>query len=181
MAPSNYLNQCWLMINGILWHSPYFTGCAQDINCWNGFQKYSCRIIPTSLRANVLTHWGRVTHICIGKLTITGSDNGLSPRRCQAIIWTNADILLIWPLGTMFSEIFIEIQPFSLKKMHLKMSSAKWRPFCVGLDVLRLLEYRFACFFGCNVLMGVLSPLVLCYYCIILSSKNSRGLTNIFY
>ena len=28
-----------------------------------------------------LTHWGRVTHICIGKLTIIGSDNGLLPGR----------------------------------------------------------------------------------------------------
>ena len=32
------------------------------------------------------------------KLTITGSDNGLSPGRRQAIIWTNDGILLIGPL-----------------------------------------------------------------------------------
>ena len=44
-----------------------------------------------------LTHWGRVTHICVGKLTIIGSGNGLSPGRRQAIIWTNAGILLIEP------------------------------------------------------------------------------------
>ena len=83
-----------------------------------------------------LTHWGRVTHICVGKLTIIGSDNDLSPGRHQAIIWTNAGILLIEPLGTIFSEILIVIQIFSFKKMHLKMSSAKWRPFCLGLNVL---------------------------------------------
>ena len=46
-----------------------------------------------------LTHWGRVTHICVGNLTIIGWDNGLSPGRRQAIIWTNAGILLIGPLG----------------------------------------------------------------------------------
>ena len=45
-----------------------------------------------------LTHWGRVRHICVSKLTIIGSDNGLSPDRRQAIIWTNAGILLIGPL-----------------------------------------------------------------------------------
>ena len=56
-----------------------------------------------------LTHWGRVTHICVSKLTTIGSDNGLSPGRRQAIIWTNAGILLIGPLGTNFSEILIEI------------------------------------------------------------------------
>ena len=84
----------------------------------------------------VLTHWGRVTHICVGKLTIIGSDNGLSPGRRQAIIWINAGILLIGPLGTNFSEIYIEILTFSFKKMRLKVSSAKWRPFCLGLNVL---------------------------------------------
>ena len=73
----------------------------------------------------LLTHWGRVTHICVGKLTNIGSDNGLSPGRRQAIIWTNAEILLIGPAGTIFSEILIEIHTFSFKKMHLKMSSGK--------------------------------------------------------
>ena len=83
-----------------------------------------------------LTHWGRVTHICVGKLTIIGSDNGLSPGRRQAIIWTNAGILLIGPFGTNFSEILIATETFSFKKMHLKMSSAKWRLFGLGLNEL---------------------------------------------
>ena len=83
-----------------------------------------------------LTHWGRVTHICVAYLTIIASDNGLSPSRCQAIIWTNAGILVIRPLGTNFSEIIIKIHTFSFKKMLLKMSSAKRRPFCLGLNVL---------------------------------------------
>ena len=86
-----------------------------------------------------LTHWGRVTHICVGKLIIIGSDNGLSPWRRQAIIWTNAVIWSMGPLGTNFSEILIEIHTFSFKKMHLKMSSAKCRLFCLGLNVLRIL------------------------------------------
>ena len=71
----------------------------------------------------ILTHWGRVTHICVSKLTIIGSDSGLSPGRRQAIIWTNAGILLIGPLGTNFGEILPEIHTFSFKKMHLEMSS----------------------------------------------------------
>ena len=83
-----------------------------------------------------LTHWGWVTHICVGNLTIIGSDNGLSPERRQAIIWTIAGILLIGPLGTNFSEIFIEIQTFSFKKIRLKMSSAKCASFHHGLNVL---------------------------------------------
>ena len=81
-----------------------------------------------------LTHW--VTHICVSKLTIIDSGNDLSPGRRQAIIWTNAGILLIRTLGTNFCEILSEIHEFWFKKMHLKMSSAKWRPFCLGLKVL---------------------------------------------
>ena len=81
-----------------------------------------------------LTHWGRVTHICVTKLTIIGSDNGLSPDRRQAIIWTNAGILLIGPLGTNLIEILIEILIFSFKKMRLIVSSAKRRQFCLGLN-----------------------------------------------
>ena len=76
-----------------------------------------------------------MTHICVSK--IIGSDNGLSPGRRQAIIWTNAGILLIRTFGTNFSEILSAIHAFSFKKMHLKMSSAKWRPFCLGLNVLK--------------------------------------------
>ena len=94
------------------------------------------RGVCRSVRSISLTHWGRVTHICVSKLTIIGSDNGLSPERRQAIIWTNAGILLIGPLGTNFSEIVIEIQTFALKKIRLKMSSAKCCLFRLGLHVL---------------------------------------------
>ena len=78
-----------------------------------------------------------MTHICVSNLTIIGSDNGLSPDRRQAINCTNAEILLIGPLGTNFSENLIGIQTFSFYKMHLKMSSAEWHPFCLCLNVLR--------------------------------------------
>ena len=54
-----------------------------------------------------------------------GSDNGLLPIRRWAIIWTNAGILLIWPLGANFNKISIEILTFSFQKMRLKVLSAK--------------------------------------------------------
>ena len=116
-----------------------------------------------------LTHWGRVTHICVSKLTINGSDNGLD--RHQAIMWTNAGILLIGPLGTNFSEILIEIHAFSFKKMHLKMSSGKWRPFCLGLNELRPKAFGNGncCHFGTfgsyfNIRMN--NMFKCCYFCI---------------
>ena len=90
----------------------------------------------------ILTHWGQVMHICVGNLTIIGPDNGLSPFWRQAIIWTNAGILLIGPLGTNFSEILIGIQAFSFKKLHLKTSSAKWHLFCLCLNELMLMWYQ---------------------------------------
>ena len=108
---------------------------SNAVSHWLGANLDSA-LYPYLPEVNNLTHWGRVTHICVRKLSIIGSDNGLSPGRRQAIIWTNAGILLIWTLGTNFSEILIEIHAFSFKKMHLKMSSAKWRPFCLGLNVL---------------------------------------------
>ena len=77
-----------------------------------------------------------MTHICISKLTVIGSHNGLSPGRREAIIWTNAEILFIEPLGTNFSDVLIGIITSSFKKMHLKVSSAKRRPFCLSLNVL---------------------------------------------
>ena len=85
---------------------------------------------------NQLTHGGEMTHICVSRLTITGSDNGLLPGRHQAIISTNAGIVLIGPLKTNLNENAIEILTFSFPKMQLKVSSAKWRPFCLGLNVL---------------------------------------------
>ena len=74
--------------------------------------------------------------MCVSKLTIIGSDNGLSPGWRQAIIWTNDEILLIRTLQTDFSDILSEIHAFSCKKMTLKMSSVKWLQYCFGLNVL---------------------------------------------
>ena len=72
-------------------------------------------------------------HICVSKLTTTCVDDGLSPCRRRVIIWAYARILLIGPLRTNFSEMYI----FSFKKMKLEMSSAKSWPFCLDLNVLR--------------------------------------------
>ena len=105
--------------------------------CHQATSHYLSQCWPRSMASpghKELTHWGRVTHICVSRLIITDWDNGLSPGRRQAIIWTNAGILLIGPVGTNFSDISIKILAFSFKKMPLKVSSAKRRPFCLGLN-----------------------------------------------
>ena len=109
----------------------------------------SAKCRPFYLSLNVLTHWGRVMHICVGDLTIIGSDNGLSPGRRQAIIWTNAVILSIGPLGTNLSETLIKIITFSFKKMRSKVSSGKWRPSYLSLNVLRKLCHHW-CWHLCH-------------------------------
>ena len=82
-----------------------------------------------------LTHWGRVTHICFRKLTIIGSDNGLSPGRRPAIIWTNTEYCQLDP----WEQTSVK---FSVKFIYFHWENAfenvvhKWRPFCFGLNVL---------------------------------------------
>ena len=79
--------------------------CKSEIN--SGWQGLKIVVVVTDLPPhqdggkvvdngfNCITHWGRVTHICVSKLTTIGSDNGLSPGRRQAIIWTKAGMLLV--------------------------------------------------------------------------------------
>ena len=119
MLPSCSSYSTYFCVNLMSYSAHIYTYYATTSLC------FSVVIIMLGIVWNcyVLTHWGRVTHICVSKLTIIGSDNGLSPGRRHAIIWTNAGISLIGPLGTKFSEILIEIHTFSFKKIHLKMSS----------------------------------------------------------
>ena len=70
--------------------------------------------------ATVLTHWGRVTHICVGNLTVIGSDNGFSRGRRQAIIWANDGILLIQPLWKTSVK-------FKSKFYHIHSRKCLWR------------------------------------------------------
>ena len=94
----------------------------------------------SSIEAHINTLRLSDAYICGSKLTIIGSDDDLSPGRRQAIIWTNAGMLLIRTLGTNFSEILSEINTFSFKEMHLKMSSVKWQQFCLSLNMLKHMQ-----------------------------------------
>ena len=69
------------------------------------------------------------------RLTFTGSDNGLSPGRRQAIIWTNAGILLIGPLARNFSENSIDnifIHENAIESVVCEMAVILPRPQCVN-------------------------------------------------
>ena len=118
--------QTWIKIQYFPWDEMHLKSRLQNV----GRFVYQC--------INVLTHWGLVTHICVGNLTNTGSNNGFSPGGRQAIILTNAGIMLIGTLGTNFNGILIKIQTFSFKIIHLKMSSGKWRSSCLAINVLTI-------------------------------------------
>ena len=86
----------------------------------------------------IVTHWSRATHLCVSNLTINGFRSWLvgwpAPSHYLNRCWN----IINWPLAINFSESLSEIQIFSFKKMHLEMASAKWRPFCLGLNVLNI-------------------------------------------
>ena len=56
------------------------------------------------------------------------------PGRHPAIIWTNTGMILIGPIWTTFNDILRENLTF--RKIRLNVSSAKWWPFCFGLNEL---------------------------------------------
>ena len=115
----------------IIHYTPLFWIVAFIVNSWLMWCIHSLGLLHWPL-----THCDRVTHMWVGNLTNIGTDNGLSPGRNQAIIWTNVGILSIRPLGTNLSEFIFEIHKFWIKKMHLKRSSANWRSFFLSLNVL---------------------------------------------
>ena len=100
----------------------------------------SARCPPFRSSLDLLTHWGRVTHICVGKLTIIGSDNGLSPERRQAITGTNDGLLSIGPLGTNYGDTSKHNNFYSIK-----MLSAIYPPFPSSLALLAPLPCQVAC------------------------------------
>ena len=82
----------------------------EPFRCWNHKIFWTNRSVPYLLMPWLLalpchlqpwcslcriTHWDRAPHICVSKLTVICSDNGLVPGRRQTIIETNARILLL--------------------------------------------------------------------------------------
>ena len=97
---------------------------TDNTHCCLTFARLDNQLICTHYRTYASANWVNI-----------GSANGLSPARCWAITWTNADLLSNGPSGTNFSEIWIATLTFSFRKMRLKMSSAKCRPSCLDISV----------------------------------------------
>ena len=91
--------------------------------------------LPLESVHSLLTHCGRMTPY--GHDGIKKFGHHCFNWWHQSIIWTNGDLLPTGPLGKNFSKIWIKIQQFRFKKMHLKMLSAKWQPSSSGISVFR--------------------------------------------
>ena len=114
------------------------TGAIIRLSQWRWWRILVNHPQPQSYRLFINSFRPSDAYICVSKWTLIGSYDGLSPGQRQAIILTDAGILSIGPLGTYFGEILIEMYVFSFKKIHLKLPSGNWRPFCLGLNVLTL-------------------------------------------
>ena len=128
-------------VDHICWHISVSVG-SKRVNIFGKNNWVQCKFcinkrkLPDLSGSIVSVHWGRVTHICVSELTIIGSDNGYSPVLAPSHYLNQCwNIINSTPIKK-FSQILIEIHTFSFKKMHLKMSSGKWRPFCLGLNML---------------------------------------------
>ena len=90
-APSHYLNRCWNIVNRTLGNKLQWN-LNRNLSIF--IQENLFEIVVWKMAA-ILSRpqWvNSLRHICITNLIIIGSDSGLSPGWCQAIIWTNARI-----------------------------------------------------------------------------------------
>ena len=94
--------------------------------------------ITGSFQFACLTHWGRVTHICFGNLTIIGSDNGLIVAWSEPSHYLNQCWNIVnWNLRNKFQWNFnrnsnIFIQENALENVVCEMASILSRPRCVN-------------------------------------------------
>ena len=117
---------------------PWFTILLpqENMNGWWIYSQYNfCSFLVMASQPAVgrLTHWGRVSHKCVGKLTIIGSDNGLSPGRRQANQWWN---IVNWTPGNKLQWIlhgnwYIFIQENAFENVVCEMAYILSRPQCV--------------------------------------------------
>ena len=80
----------------------------------------------------LLTHWGRVTHICVSTITMNGSDNGLAPSHylnpyCNIVNWTLRSKLHL----NLNGNLYIFIQKNAFVNVVWKMADILSWPQCV--------------------------------------------------
>ena len=128
-----------------------------------GLYKWHKKVFPL----HDLTHWGRVTHICVSQLTIIASDNGLSTGRCQAIIRNNAGLWSIETLATNFNKIGSKIQPWNeLEIVVCKMAANLSQPQYVKWIICLIIRLEEPTAYFTHFNKAIISNTCACIYCI---------------
>ena len=112
---------CLVMLPATVLHGRYT--CSLQYMCRHGY----------ILSIVYLIHWSRVTHICVSKQTIIGSDNGLAASHYLNQIWNivnwNLRNKLRWNFNRN-SKIFIQENGFEC--VVCEMAAILSRPQCVN-------------------------------------------------
>ena len=95
MAPSHYLNQWWLIISEVQWHSYQgnFTRDASTINHWNLFENYMSKITVKFPRGQWVKVWS-MFYFC----NCSDVWDIMLCRIFWAILWDFANLWTHWPL-----------------------------------------------------------------------------------
>ena len=112
-VPSHYLNQFWFSVK-LKMKSEHGKIFIQE----NVFETTVSKYLPFCLGLDMEIQRELVTYICISLL----NHHWLTDQQ-QAIIWTNAALLLMGSLGTKFAETFIKIKQFPCTEIHFKMQN----------------------------------------------------------
>ena len=117
-APGHQYPKSWLNLDfiGSVWY--------KILHTW--YTKFENKITVRTKWPNSLTHWGRVTHICVSKLTTIGSDNNLNQY------WNIVNSNLRNKLQFNFKGcLYIFIQENAFENVVWKMLTILSRPQCV--------------------------------------------------
>ena len=93
---------------------------------------------------DLLTQWGRVMYICVSKLGHLWFRQWLVAWLAPSHYLNQCWNIVNWTLGNKLHWKFFKLYTFSFKKMHLKMPSGKWLPFCLSLNEL-ILPRQYTC------------------------------------
>ena len=94
------------------------------------------KVICFSPCVDIAYKWLKYPLICLSRLDCCNRRNSVEAKWILSMTELNSwsqDPLSLYRI----KFVLINIHTFSFKRMHLKMSSAKWRPFCLGPNVSR--------------------------------------------
>ena len=144
MAPSHYMNQCWLLICVVLWHSleSNYVGNAQVFFIIIGIWKLHWKLLPHLLWAIELNFLSPEIHVHIGDLfrwcfdAIIGPHDNLLPFRFQVITSDNDDFFANCSIRSHGIFIKRHFLITCIWRCHLQSSTMLVWPKCIKRDLL---------------------------------------------